>query len=394
MSGRLGRFLAPHGSAQLDVALCAALVTVDLTGLLVEVAQRRLGGPGRVAGLVAVAVACAGAFRWRRRRPGRLVVLVLAGYVVAGALHHPALVSQRTGAQIVLVVYALAAWSARPRLAAAASAGFGALAAMAAAHDNGVAAVVSLPVALVGAPWFAGLAARMRRRHLAGVEERLAAAEADREQRARRAVADERARIARELHDVVAHHVSLIGVQAGAARTTLGRDDDGTRRALVGIESSSREAVREMRQLLDVLGGPGEAPGLAPPPRRAEFVALCAGYRAAGLDVRCTSAGDLDAMPPLQALTLYRIVEEALTNVTRHSRARCCTVRLCADAHGCRATVSDPGPSHPRAPVPPPGAGRGLAGMRERVALFGGALVAGACDAGFTVDASLPTVRS
>ena len=112
------------------------------------------------------------------------------------------------------------------------------------------------------------------------------------------------------------------------------------------------------------------------------------------LAVRCTSAGDLDAMPPLQALTLYRIVEEALTNVTRHSRARCCTVRLCADAHGCRATVSDPGPSHPRAPVPPPGAGRGLAGMRERVALFGGALVAGACDAGFTVDASLPTVRS
>ena len=208
------------------------------------------------------------------------------------------------------------------------------------------------------------------------------------------ALADERQRIARELHDVVAHHVSLIGVQAGAARTTLGRDDDGTRRALVGIESSSREAVREMRQLLDVLGGPDEAPALAPPPTAAEFVALCAGYRAAGLDVRCTSAGDLDAMPPLQALTLYRIVEEALTNVTRHSRARCCTVRLCADAHGCRATVSDPGPSHPRAPVPPPGAGRGLAGMRERVALFGGALVAGACDAGFTVDASLPTVRS
>jgi signal transduction histidine kinase len=224
------------------------------------------------------------------------------------------------------------------------------------------------------------------------VEERLLAAEADREERARRAVADERARIARELHDVVAHHVSLIGVQAGAARTTLDRDGEATRRALSGIEASSREAVREMRRLLEVLDGDGSTP-LTAPPGPAEFDALAAGFAAAGLGVRCTRTGDPDGLGDLHALTLYRIAEEALTNVTRHSQARTCTLSLHVDERAARVVVRDPGPSHRRAPVPPPGAGRGLAGMRERVALFGGTLEAGpAAGAGFLVDATLPRV--
>lgn len=392
MSARLGRILTPHGSRALDALVMGGLVVADVVGIAVDEADGRLPGAGRRAWVLVVAVAVAAAFRWRRTRPLAVAGCVVAGYVLVGTVHERGLVTQRTGVQLVLAVYAVSSWSVRHRRLGAALAGaVGVLAALGAAGDGGGAAqVVALPVAAVGAPWFAGVAARQRRRHLAGVEERLAAAEADREERARRAVTDERSRIARDLHDVVAHHVSLIGVQAGAARTTLGPGDEGARRSLAGIEASSREAVREMRRLLDVLD-PGDGEPLDPPRRVGDVRALAAGFAAAGLAVDVDVTGEDGAVGPGRALALYRIAQEALTNVTRHSSARSCRVAVSVGPAGARLVVYDPGPSLPRAPVPPPGAGRGLVGMRERVALFGGTLTAGpAADGGFVVDAFLP----
>lgn len=393
MSTATGRTFSPHGSIRLDAALIGALLVTDVVGISVDAARGEVDHPAQVIALVVVAIGCSAAFWWRRRRPVQLFAVVVVAWVVAAAVHDRMLLTERTGIQLVLVVYALGSWSQRRRLTAVVPVALALLAGFGAASDGeGFPAVVSIPVALVGAPWFAGCAARMRRQHLADVEQRLGRAETEVHERARLAVAEERARIARELHDVVAHHLSLIGVQAGAARSTLGRSADGTREALSGIEKSSRDAVHEMRHLLDALGSPGDTP-LAPAPGLAEFGRLCDTYLAAGLTVQRSTSGSLDHLPPLQALTLYRIAEEALTNITRHSAASTCTLVLHADERKGRVIVTDPGPRRQGAPVPPPGAGRGLVGMRQRVDLFGGTLLAARVEGGgFLVDATVALV--
>lgn len=393
MSTAIGRTFSPHGSIRLDAALIGGLLVTDVVGISVDAARGEVDHPAQMIALAVVATGCSAAFWWRRRRPVQLLAVVMVAWVVAAALHDGMLLTERTGVQFVLVVYALGSWSQRRRLTAVVPVALALLAGFGAASDGeGFPAVVSIPVALVGAPWFAGCAARMRRQHLADVEKRLGRAETEVHDRARLAVAEERARIARELHDVVAHHLSLIGVQAGAARSTLGRSADGTREALAGIEKSSRDAVQEMRHLLDALGSSGDTP-LAPAPGLAEFGRLCDTYLAAGLTVQRSTSGSLDHLPPLQALTLYRIAEEALTNVTRHSAASTCTLLLHADERGGRVIVTDPGPRRQGAPVPPPGAGRGLVGMRQRVDLFGGTLLAARVEGGgFLVDATVALV--
>ena len=211
--------------------------------------------------------------------------------------------------------------------------------------------------------------------YIAEVEQRLDAAERERDERARRAVADERAHIARELHDVVAHHVSLIGVQAGAARTALDRCPTTTRTALGAIEAASRDArgrdaptARHAARL----DGPARVDSAPRAGRRS--AASSPGSRGAGVDVVMRGNGVADRLPPVLELCCYRIVEEALTNVTRHSAASRATVDIERATTGVRIVVVDPGPT------PPPGSdrgGRGLLGMSERVALFGGTLAAG-----------------
>jgi signal transduction histidine kinase len=395
MTSLAGRTLSPHGSLRFDRAITAALLGADMIGLATLAARRDLLG-GEVAGLVVVALGTSLAFLRRRDRPLLLVCIVVAGYIVAGAIRERGLVTQLTGAQALLAVYALGSWSSRRRWAVAVPAALAVIGlAGALADDASTVEAVSVPAAIIGAPWLAGYAARMRRLHLAEVEDRLRRAEAERDALARQAVIEERARIARELHDVVAHHVSLIGVQAGAARTTLGRDESATRTALSAIESSSRDAVREMRQLLDVLGRePGDEPA-APVPDLAAFGRLCDGYSSAGLRVLRTTSGTVDHLPLLHASTLYRIAEEALTNITRHSTATECALHLHGDERSARVVVTDPGPPRAHAPIPPPGSGRGLLGMRQRVEMFGGALVAGPVSRGtaWVVDAWIPLVE-
>jgi len=211
-----------------------------------------------------------------------------------------------------------------------------------------------------------------------------------------RAVADERRRIARELHDIVAHHITTMYLMSGGARITLDRDPDGARAALMTLEASGRTALREMRQLLGVLRGSDgldgseEAPS-APQPGIDELDRLIDESRVAGLPVEFDVIGERRSLLPATELTLYRIVQEALTNTRKHagSRARA-TVRLVYASERVEVEVCDDGPGG-RRPAGVTGGGYGLLGMRERVAVHGGTLEAGVRpEGGYRIAASVP----
>ncbi|GCE02475.1 sensor histidine kinase [Embleya hyalina] len=206
-----------------------------------------------------------------------------------------------------------------------------------------------------------------------------------------RAVTEERRRIARELHDIVAHHITTMYLMSGGARATLDRDPDTAREALFTLESSGRSALREMRQLLGVLrsdDGPEQAPS-EPQPGMDDIDGLIIESRAAGLPVEYRELGEREPLPPATGLTLYRIVQEALTNTRKHAgNARTCVeVRHLPDR--VLIEVLDDGAGN----IPATGVvgGYGLTGMRERVALHGGTLEVGPCPGGgFRVFASVP----
>jgi len=246
--------------------------------------------------------------------------------------------------------------------------------------------------------WWFGDATRLRREREAQLAERTAQLELEREANARRAVLDERLRIARELHDVVAHHVSLMGVQAGAARRVLGRRPEKAEEVLSAIEASSREAVREMHRLLGFLrqcqdpdqhldrdGNP-----LAPQPGLRQLDALVGQMRAAGLPVALTVEGQERPLPPSVDLSAYRIVQEALTNTLKHAGPATATVTVRYGDRDLAIEIADDGGATPPVAGSTVG-GNGLVGMRERVGLLGGRLQVGSRPgAGFAVRAELP----
>jgi signal transduction histidine kinase len=246
---------------------------------------------------------------------------------------------------------------------------------------------------LVGAVvFFIGRTARHRRRSTRALEDRAKAAEANQRALADRAVADERRRIARELHDVVAHHVSVMGVLASGARRTLRRDPDQTNEALVTIEETGRGALRELRRLVAVLRTQEDAVvELTPQPDLAAITSLIEQVRDAGLPVTLTVTGD-QPLPPGLALTAYRIVQEALTNSLKHAGQALAQVRLDIAATGLSIEVYDTGRGPALATAPMNGAvGHGLLGMRERVTLYGGTLRTGPRPGGgFRVFARIP----
>ncbi|MET9882093.1 sensor histidine kinase [Streptomyces sp. NPDC006430] len=224
--------------------------------------------------------------------------------------------------------------------------------------------------------------------------------EANRRLLADRAVAEERRRIARELHDVVAHRITTMQLMAGGARANLDHDPGVVREALVTLEGSGRLALREMRQLLDVLRADEDtaadrhgAPE-APQPGLSDLDRLIKESRQAGQCAELTMDGDPGRLPPVVGLTLYRIVQEALANARKHAGPDVpVEVRLSCLPERVRVSVTDGGvPDGAEfAPAPGTGSGYGLIGMRERVALHGGTLKAGPLpEAGFQVVASLP----
>ncbi|MYS83892.1 sensor histidine kinase [Embleya scabrispora] len=215
----------------------------------------------------------------------------------------------------------------------------------------------------------------------------------NRQLRADRAVTEERRRIARELHDIVAHHITTMYLMSGGARATLERDPETAREALFTLEASGRTALGEMRQLLGVLrstDGPEEAPS-EPQPGMPEIHRLITESRAAGLPIEYEEIGERRSLSAATGLTLYRIVQEALTNTRKHSGAARASVRVRHLPDRVVLEVLDDGAGGSAPPSGITGSGYGLMGMRERVTLHGGTLEAGhRPEGGFRVVADVP----
>jgi len=216
---------------------------------------------------------------------------------------------------------------------------------------------------------------------------RAARAEREREERARSAVTEERARIARELHDVVGHSVSVMTVQASAVRRLLRPEQQREREALLIVEQTGREALAEMRRMVGVLRRPEEAPALAPQPSLEHLGKLVEQAREAGLPVDLRVEGEPLPIPAGVDLTAYRLVQEGLTNALKHARAERAQVLVRYADGDIEVTVSDDG----RGAGSGDGGGHGLVGMRERVAVYGGELEAGPRpEGGYRLRAKLP----
>ena len=243
-------------------------------------------------------------------------------------------------------------------------------------------------LAPLAAAWILGDSMRTRRAYVRAVEDRAAQLEREQEANARRAAAEEQARIAREVHDIVAHNLSVIIVQATAADAVFDSDPADAQRAVRTIGSTARQALDELRRVLGVVRAGDELPvDFAPQPRLARLEGLLEQVRAAGLEVAVEISGEQKELPPALELSAYRIVQEALTNTLRHAGARRAVVALRFDPDALGLEIVDDGmPSGGGN-----GGGRGLIGMRERAAAFGGRVDAGPdAGGGFRVAAWLP----
>lgn len=237
--------------------------------------------------------------------------------------------------------------------------------------------------------WLVGYALRERTEQSEAAQERATRAERERESAARVAVAEERARIARELHDVVAHAVSVMVLQVGAVRHRMAETETENREALTNVEQAGRSALVEMRRLLGAMRGDGEQPELVPHPELGNLESLLNDVRAAGLAVRLRIHGQPFQLPPSLELSAYRVVQEALTNTLKHARAHEAEVEV--EVHyapaDLRVEVRDDG----RGPKTGDGLGHGLVGIAERVKIYGGEMSAGdSPGGGFRVCARFP----
>jgi signal transduction histidine kinase len=360
----------------------------------------------RIPWIVLFIVVLAGAVLYRRSRPvGAFVVGIAAGAVQVATIRMP----NAADLALMILLYTLAAC--RPRRVSLYGLAACLVGGLVACEQWGVFIKTRPSTAVVGvgallAPpllaWLLGDGVRWRRGYYLALEERAARLERERDALAQVAAAAERARIAREMHDVVAHHVSVMVVQADGGRYALDAAPDKTRDALTAISQTGRQALAEMRRLLGVLRGTDAMAAadtvLGPMPGIGDLEPLIEQTRAAGIPVTFSSSG----IPPRSLdggadLAAYRIVQEALTNVRKHGGPRAAatvamrygddglTIRVADDGRG--AAASYQGPANQS------GQGHGLAGMRERVALYGGTVTAGPLPGGgFEVIATVPAV--
>jgi signal transduction histidine kinase len=334
-----------------------------------------------------------------RRRWTWLAAVGMSAFSVATVLLLPAAEAGGGGLGFLAVAYTTAAYlRLRPAVAAATVLWVPAVL-LSALPDQRPPSLVEVPwwfyltypVLLALICFFIGRVVHTRRAYIAALEERAAAAEANQRALAGKAVSDERRRIARELHDLVAHHVAVMGVLATGARRAAGRDPAAADQALATIEETGRTVLREMRRLLQVLRSDSEPAGeLAPQPTLGAVRTLVEQVHDAGLAVSLQVEGDPEPLDPGVALTVYRVVQEALTNVLKHGGpAATAQVRIVRHGGWLRLEVFDTG----WGAVPGgDGVGHGLVSMRERVHLLGGTLRVGPRPGGgFRVYATIPT---
>jgi signal transduction histidine kinase len=248
---------------------------------------------------------------------------------------------------------------------------------------------------LVAGAWFLGDVTRRWRALAEENGRQVRELERARAELAAQALALERLRIARELHDVVAHSMSMVAMHAGAARLAVGTDPDAERAALAVVERTTRDALAEMRRLVSVLREDSDeaVPSRSPAPGLGDLARLVADMAAVGLVVDVRTEGDLAAVPAGLSLAAERVLQEALTNVARHAGPATVQVVVCADADELRLSVENERGTGPTL-SPPITGGQGLRGMRERVQLYGGTLDAAAtASGGWRVSARLPVER-
>lgn len=356
-----------------DAALVLAVGLVALVGLVVQ--SRGIDTAAEGAALAVVLVS-SGALYVRRRYPVPVGVVALAAVGAYGALLH------RPGP--IMLVFIVALYTVVDEGYLGVAIGLGLASVVAFAVADGYNRNTANGATLLHAGWLVAVivgVTRNRRAYLAEAHARTLAAEQRMEEEGRRRATEERLRIARELHDVLGHHLSLINVQAGAA---LHRPDPTrSEQALTTIKQTSKEMLRELRTTLGVLRQEGEAP-TAPTPgldRLGELVTM-AGQ--SGLEIR-TELAETGPLPADVDLAAYRIVQEALTNVTRHAGATTAVIRVRPDRDDVLVEIEDDGTG---APGPP---GNGILGMGERARALGGSLTTGPRpDGGFRVCARLP----
>jgi signal transduction histidine kinase len=349
-------------------------------GLAVVLTLWAVGGPTTFDDARAIAlVAMPAAIAWRRRAP--LAVLVVE---VAGVVAVPTDLDWPQGIAVLIAAYSAALYSDRR----GAVAGLLVVAAAALFAFGGSVHITSglVPILLVAPVWLAGSAMRRREQRAEASAERAERAEQEREA----ALRTERARIARELHDLVTHSVSVMVLQTGAAREIMSKDEPRSRALLESVESSGRSALEELRRLLGLLSDQDDDAPLSPQPGVTEIPSLVEQLRQAGLAVELTIEGTPRTVSGGVGVAAYRIVQEALTNVLKHAEGSPSQVTLRWADRALEVEVTDDGPPHDAAERNGR-TGRGLAGMRERAAMYGGTLEAHpGPDHGYLVRARIP----
>jgi signal transduction histidine kinase len=374
----------PRGrrSFAFDLALALIAVAAELGQLI-----GAMGTPAAPA--IVLAVVAGGALVLRRRAP----VAVLATTLAAGAAI-VALGDDPSGVSALIALYTTAAVCelrvslGALALTAATAATLSALTVDAPGRQTSATSGAIIAAGLTIGIWALGAYVQTRRRYLRELQERAASAEREREQLARIAVHEERASIARELHDIVAHSVSVMLVGVRGARDVLRTAPDAANDTLARVERNGEESLAELRRILALLREPEQTAESRPQPSLSELNELVAGYRAAGLPVRLEVIGEPMPLPSGVELSVYRIVQEALTNTLKHSNPSNVTVTLAfRDARLELEVVDDGTPTTLGAPT----SAQGLIGMRERIALLGGELETGRREGGgFRVAAQLP----
>jgi signal transduction histidine kinase len=382
------RLLIRHGFDGLVLAAAVASQVEILAG----------SPDGPAVGVQAAALLATVPLLFRRRFPFAAPALAFVGVAGVSLVSHAAV---REGATFLMLGLVLACWAAGgqrdgQQALAGAALGLAAFAVIVQAQPGSLTTlrvgdaemdVVSWLVVGIGLP-LAAFALRRRGDRAVALEAEAERLAREREEQARAAVAAERARIARDLHDVIAHSVSVMTVQGGAARLLLEQDAARAREPLLAVEETGHQAMAEMRRLLGLVHTEGDAPALGPQPGLADIEALVEQMRRAGLPVTLEVDGTAQPLAPGVGLAGYRIVQEALTNALKHAGPARARVTVRYEPESLVLEITDDGGGRQRAGG---GGGHGLVGMRERAGLYGGELAAGPRpEGGFAVRARLP----